>query len=92
MKNIFFETVSLPDFPKFDYKNYQIFDLYKIKYSFLSENSHKNDICSICLCLINNPKRSDNCQHYFCNNCLRKWSKISKKCPICRRKFKKIII
>ena len=48
-------------------------------------------ICPICLNSCINPCKPGNCIHIFCLKCLSFWSDKKKVCPICRRKFTKII-
>ena len=43
-------------------------------------------ICSICLQDIKYGKKI-NCSHKFCYECIKKWYKKSKQCPICRSIF-----
>jgi len=47
--------------------------------------------CPICFKKKIFPSRPNNCIHVFCRKCLKKWIKISNKCPICRAKFNIII-
>lgn len=48
---------------------------------------YSDTVCPICYNTINKSCRPNNCKHYFCLFCITKWSKISHKCPLCRRKF-----
>ena len=48
-------------------------------------------ICPICLNPCINPCKPGPCIHIFCSKCLGIWSNKKKVCPICRRKFTKII-
>ena len=43
----------------------------------------KTDECSICFNLIK-KKIILNCNHYFCDNCIKEWVKRSNLCPMCR--------
>lgn len=33
----------------------------------------------------------DSCKHEFCKHCIYKWSKSENTCPICKKRFKKIL-
>ncbi len=50
-----------------------------------------NAQCPICIEGINNLANLDNCNHYFCKNCIMLWSKKTNLCPMCKKEFKKII-
>ena len=41
--------------------------------------------CPICLGPINNPIKSNNCLHLFCEVCLTMWLQRKNECPICRK-------
>jgi len=59
-----------------------------------NDNSFKeqNEIrCPICLKLAWRPIKPNVCNHVFCKNCLKYWSKIKKNCPICRKEYKYVI-
>ena len=43
----------------------------------------KTDECSICFNLIK-KEIILNCNHYFCDNCIKEWVKRSNLCPMCR--------
>jgi len=43
----------------------------------------KKDECSICFNLIK-KEIILNCNHYFCDNCIKEWVKRSNLCPMCR--------
>ena len=47
--------------------------------------------CTICLDLVNNISRLDNCEHEFCKDCIDQWAILSNECPLCKVEFKKII-
>ncbi|CAD5111661.1 DgyrCDS947 [Dimorphilus gyrociliatus] len=47
--------------------------------------------CSICLGETENKCFTDECSHEFCFVCLMEWSKVKAECPLCKRKFKKIM-
>lgn len=60
---------------------------------FTTKSIHKNistiaaqliDSCAICLSKKRNPIEIQNCHHIFCSECIKKWSKISKSCPLCK--------
>ena len=63
-------------FKKSNIKIYPILDIQKFTY--LNE-------CSICLKINNYKIITTNCNHIFHEECLSKWIKISKTCPICRK-------
>ena len=48
-------------------------------------------ICAICLNKSISPSRPNRCSHKFCYNCIKLWSNEKKLCPMCRRKFERII-
>lgn len=53
----------------------------------------KQNICSICLFPLSSKKaRPKCCNHIFCYNCIVLWSRKKKVCPICRKKYLKLII
>ena len=60
--------------------------------SYLNKFIDNDKICPICLSKANIPCNLDNCSHIFCFRCITKWSKLSFKCPCCRKNFKKIYI
>lgn len=41
-----------------------------------------------CICMLKFSICYLDCKHYFCEDCIQKWSKKSKKCPLCREKTK----
>ena len=43
--------------------------------------------CTICLKQFTKPCKIRTCGHIFCQKCILKWIKISKRCPICREYF-----
>lgn len=45
------------------------------------------DDCSICLDTIKTLGRLDCCDHYFCYDCIYKWSQSSNTCPLCKKRF-----
>lgn len=47
--------------------------------------------CSICLEETENKCFTDECSHEFCFVCLQEWSKVKPECPLCKRKFRKIM-
>ena len=50
-----------------------------------SENPDEN-CCSICLTAIEKPMLLD-CEHVFCTDCIRTNTRVSKKCPLCRKRI-----
>ena len=55
----------------------------------VDENEINDKNCSICLDdFINYNKVSKLvCNHFFCTNCIKKWLKINKKCPLCKHEL-----
>ena len=50
-------------------------------------------ICPIYLLPINSIKaRPKSCEHLYCHKCLILWNKQKNTCPLCRKKFSKIIL
>ena len=47
--------------------------------------------CPICLKNIKRISKPNKCSHWFCANCLMKWTKMKKQCPCCRTPFTNII-
>jgi predicted DNA-binding protein YlxM (UPF0122 family) len=47
------------------------------------ETMMKSD-CAICSCELKSPVLEPKCQNLFCGECLFKWLKTSKTCPLCR--------
>ncbi|ORX47908.1 hypothetical protein BCR36DRAFT_584604 [Piromyces finnis] len=43
--------------------------------------------CPICLESFLNKTLLDPCYHAFCNVCIKKWSKVSQNCPLCKRHY-----
>ena len=43
--------------------------------------------CPICYLFYDEMFKLNSCTHYFCCSCIKHWSKIKRKCPLCRRKF-----
>ena len=58
---------------------------------FYEENISQEERCPICLGWTKSATRPSNCNHIFCNFCLKEWNKQSNKCPVCRQKFKRLI-
>ncbi|XP_037029517.1 uncharacterized protein LOC119069542 [Bradysia coprophila] len=51
---------------------------------FISELIDDQCICVICTSVMNNPMRSEKCEHTFCKNCIVQWLAINKTCPLDR--------
>ncbi|CAG0885222.1 unnamed protein product [Cyprideis torosa] len=49
-----------------------------------------NSRCSICLDTVNDKSKPDRCDHFFCFICLTEWSKVNKKCPLCKTSYSTI--
>ena len=58
---------------------------------FISKNDRIYE-CPICLTFRRNLCYSKTCKHIFCINCIHEWKKYSQKCPLCRRKIRKICL
>ena len=53
--------------------------------TYIKDNHTK---CSICLELNKNKfTRQLNCDHLFCDDCIREWFKFKNTCPVCKKKF-----
>lgn len=50
------------------------------------DKSDKENECCICLLSDKNDCITLECNHYFCESCLREWFKRNRSCPLCRRK------
>ena len=48
--------------------------------------------CPICYSFFSKVSKPDACNHFFCLSCISRWTKFKKQCPLCRAKFKYIII
>ena len=59
----------------------------KINPKFVNQNISRYLYCCICDEIFNNPIRIKECGHTFCKACLKKWAKINKHCPLCRKEF-----
>jgi hypothetical protein len=44
-------------------------------------------ICTVCLCIVQNPQEINECGHLFCKECISKCKK--NKCPNCNERFEK---
>jgi len=45
--------------------------------------------CGICLEPVSQSDRGklNSCDHFFCLYCIAEWSKVTNKCPLCKRRF-----
>jgi hypothetical protein len=43
----------------------------------------KEEMCPICLESVNEPRKTEKCNHTFCSLCLEKWLSENKTCPLC---------
>jgi len=59
----------------------------KINPKFVNQSISRYLYCCICDEIFNNPIRIKECGHTFCKTCLKKWAKINKHCPLCRKEF-----
>jgi hypothetical protein len=50
------------------------------------EEEEEGNNCTICLEIINKNQKTtlDSCQHEFCFECIKTWSKKANTCPVCR--------
>ena len=55
-----------------------------------NQNNEENE-CSICLEQIKDKAILKKCTHYFCKECIEKWSKYSLSCPLCKANINKYI-
>ena len=60
-------------------------------FGFYDDNISNEVRCPICLQRSKKSTKPSNCKHIFCNFCIKKWSEISNKCPICRQEFQNLI-
>ena len=67
-----------------DYSDYNFFGFPEDFYDFEIK-------CPICFGRVTNARRPENCFHIFCSLCIEEWLNQSKKCPCCRKGFKKIL-
>jgi Ring finger domain len=74
---------------KVDYNYQQDDEVYNLSY--LKNYQEESTNCSICLLEFEEKVFPDRCFHSFCRDCLVKWSKIKKVCPICRQQFNRIV-
>lgn len=52
----------------------------------------KNDPCAICHERIRKKHLTKiGCTHYFCYDCIKEWSKRENSCPLCKRKFHRMV-
>ena len=60
----------------------------KISPKFVNLNGiSKHLYCCISEDIFKNPIRIKECGYTFCKECLKKWAKLNKNCPLCRREF-----
>jgi len=52
--------------------------------------TQKIEDCAICLDTIKLLGCLDSCQHYYCYDCILKWSQSSNTCPLCKKRFSTI--
>lgn len=81
----------LPDFLN-NAKQINVLNVVDISKFISNIKDKRKNICPICLNHCVAPSKINNCTHIYCNRCIRKWSKMSSKCPLCRSCFDKIII
>jgi len=60
-------------------------------FGFPEDNYSLEIKCPICFQRVKYASRTNVCYLIFCRYCLRHWNKQSKKCPICRSAFSRII-
>lgn len=59
----------------------------KRKLEDISENTSSEEQCPICFDTIKTPVLLD-CEHVFCNNCIKENARHSRNCPLCRKRIK----
>ncbi|KAF9980715.1 hypothetical protein BGZ65_004764 [Modicella reniformis] len=54
---------------------------------YLTLNDPQDAVCAICLCDYEDEEelRKMNCSHYFHKNCVDKWLKLNRNCPLCNK-------
>ncbi|XP_037090406.1 E3 ubiquitin-protein ligase NRDP1-like [Pollicipes pollicipes] len=50
---------------------------------FVSSDIDKDLICSICMCVLENPAETP-CEHSFCERCIKEWLRFRGRCPLDR--------
>eukprot|EP00842_Homolaphlyctis_polyrhiza_P003197 jgi/Hompol1/3879/HPOL_006799-RA len=53
--------------------------------------TNSDDRCSICLAIFEDKARLNLCLHGFCFECIKRWSAVSRQCPLCKRPFEFVI-
>lgn len=56
---------------------------FKVNESFLAREVLPTFICSVCSCPFKNTKVGSECKHHFCEDCVNKMARHSKKCALC---------
>ena len=60
------------------------------KIDMLTNRIRNGDICTICFCNQENKTVTKCCNNSFCFECICKWLKVQKKCPLCKTEILKI--
>ena len=47
--------------------------------------------CAVCLCDVDEPAVLDSCAHTFCGDCILAWSLRESRCPLCKRRFTRVL-
>jgi hypothetical protein len=50
-----------------------------------------SNTCMICIDNLTLPSQVTGCGHFFCKDCIDKWTAVSNSCPLCKKDYKKII-
>ncbi len=50
-------------------------------------NAVQDDLCSICLCCVEESSSIDGCCHKYCLECITHWANIKTSCPYCKAPF-----
>lgn len=53
----------------------------------IEDDKDEEDICCICLDSIKVRGKLDSCDHRYCFDCIKRWSKETNQCPQCKKRF-----
>lgn len=53
----------------------------------MEDDKDEEDICCICLDSIKVRGKLDSCDHRYCFDCIKRWSKETNQCPQCKKRF-----
>jgi hypothetical protein len=74
------------------YEKVGVDDIKQVTKTKFKKDIPKDENCSICMESFHDKKRNVylvNCNHYFCFECIDKWLKENKGCPICKQEVVK---